>query len=155
MKKYIHYGHKKFDINKFNPIRNISCFVKPNGGLWASSIDSEWGWKDWCESERFRECNKDNSFTFTLKEDAKVLRIETVDDLKDLPKMKIKYPIRSTILLDFEKLKEKYDAIEVLISNTSFSVLDDKSLYNALYGWDCDSILIMNPNIIIEIEEEN
>ena len=45
--------------------------------------------------------------------------------------------------LDFEKLAQEYDAIEVLISG-------DPGLYYELYGWDCDSILIMNPEIIIE-----
>ena len=43
---------------------------------------------------------------------------------------------------DFEKLvSDGVDAIEFFIS-------DDNKLYWDLYGWDCDSILIMNPNII-------
>jgi len=46
-----------------------------------------------------------------------------------------------TVYLDFNKLKEEYDAIEVFISS-------DSRLYRALYGWDCDSILIMNKDVI-------
>jgi len=49
--------------------------------------------------------------------------------------------ISSWKLLDFEKLAGIYDAIDVSISN-------DPELHFALYGWDCDSILIMNPDII-------
>ena len=45
------------------------------------------------------------------------------------------------VYLDFEAIALKYDAIEVNISN-------DWKLYDALYGWDCDSILVMNKKII-------
>ena len=55
----------------------------------------------------------------------------------NLPKLENKYT--DWTILDFEKIAEEYDAIEVNIDN---------SLYYALYTWDCDSILIMNPNII-------
>lgn len=48
--------------------------------------------------------------------------------------------------LDFEKLKEDYDAIEVLISK-------DSRLYWSLYSWDCDSLLVLNKDII-ELENE-
>ena len=44
-------------------------------------------------------------------------------------------------MLDFEKLAEQYDAIKVSISS-------DYRLYRALTGWDCDSILIMTPDIV-------
>ena len=48
------------------------------------------------------------------------------------------------IFPDFEKMKENgIDAIFVEISN-------DHRLYWALYGWDCDSIVVMNPDIIVE-----
>ena len=41
----------------------------------------------------------------------------------------------------------EYDAIELHLSE---EVVDDylESLYFKLYGWDCDSILIMNKDII-------
>lgn len=72
-----------------------------------------------------------------MSPDAKVLYINSVDDLINLPKLENKYT--DWTILDFEKIAEEYDAIEVNI---------DSSLYYALYTWDCDSILIMNPNII-------
>ena len=45
---YIHYGSNKFDINIFKKIKNRPKFVKPEGGLWASRVETEHGWKDWC-----------------------------------------------------------------------------------------------------------
>lgn len=85
----------------------------------------------------FKICEEDNKFVFTLSPDAKVLYINSVDDLINLPKLENKYT--DWTILDFEKIAEEYDTIEVNI---------DSSLYYALYTWDCDSILIMNPNII-------
>ena len=146
MKKYIHYGHTKFDKNMFATIRNVDCSTKPRGGLWASDVNAKHGWKEWCESNEFRDCNKENSFTFTLSDNAKVLYIESVNDLQSLPKGKDKLGLNFSLwtLLDFEKLAETYDAVEVSISS-------DFDLYYQLYGWDCDSIVIMNPDVIIEV----
>ena len=44
--EYIHYGHNKFDIDRFMPIQNKMFYNKPYGGLWASRIDARYGWKD-------------------------------------------------------------------------------------------------------------
>ena len=146
MKNYIHYGHTKFDKSMFNKIKNVDCSTKPKGGLWASDVEAEHGWKDWCEAEEFRDCKEENSFSFVLSDNAKILYIESVNDLESLPKGKDKFGLNfsSWYLLDFEKLAETYDAVEVSISS-------DFDLYYKLYGWDCDSIVIMNPDIVVEL----
>ena len=166
MKTYIHYGHivtkpikngifkplvkqpAKFDKSLFNPIRNVG-FVKPEGGYWASPIDTDYGWKDWCEAEDFRTCDENNSFKFTLKEGAKVLYIKYYTDLEGLPRDEsmIHLEYGFVTYLDFEKLAEQYDAIELDLD------YDYHKLYFGLCGWDCNSILIMNPDIIVPIEE--
>ncbi len=147
--KYIHYGHRFFDKELFIEIKNESCFVKPIGGLWASRVNTRLGWKDWCEREHFRACRKENSFQFKLKDNTKILQIKNVKDLERLPKIDVSWiiPSHSLIYLDFEKIAKEYDAIEVLISS-------DEQLYWDLYGWDCDSLLVMNPNCIKAIEDE-
>ena len=139
METYIHYGHKSFDKNRFIKIEN-KLGVKPKGGFWASNVNAYNGWRDWCESNDYRECAEENSFKFTLSEDAKVCIVNSKQDLENLPKQPISER-SSWEIIDFEKLKETYDAIEINISK-------DYELYYLLYGWDCDSILIMNPNII-------
>jgi len=144
MKKYIHYGHNIFDKNKFEEIQNDN-FVKPEGGLWACDINAEYSWKNWNDKEKFVDCNEDNSFVFTIKDNARTLLIENSEQLKVLPQLKS--TTRFNIFLDFEKLAKDYDAIEVLAGT-------GKGLYMALYGWDCDSILIMNKDIIILEKEE-
>lgn len=140
--KYIHYGHNKFDKTKFCKIENIPEFSKAKGGLWGSRIDAEYSWKDWCKNNEY-DADLKTHFEFSLKEDAKILLIDKCEKLKDLPKAKSMFEHPIFVLLDFEELSKEYDAIEVLISK-------DGQLYWDLYGWDCDSIFIMNPDVIIE-----
>lgn len=142
MSTYIHYGHKEFDINKFVVPKSRQWNNKPWGGLWASKIDARFGWKDWCEKEGFRECSIDNSFSFKISDNANILYINCVKDVKKLPDQETDLSLTCIKTVDFEQLiSNGIDAIEFNISN-------DWDLYMALYGWDCDSTLILNPNII-------
>lgn len=136
---YIHYGNNKFDKNRFVEIKNEGC-VKPIGGFWASNINAKYGWKDWCKDEKFRKCREVNSFKFKLKAGTNVLTIDNAKILKELPIINSPYKF-SWVNLDFEQIAKKYDAIEVLIS-------EDNQLYWDLYGWDCDSLLVLNKECI-------
>lgn len=143
--EYIHYGSRVYDPDRVKTIRNSPHWVKPNGGLWASAVDAKYGWKQWCEAENFRDCSEENSFRFSISSNARVLHLRNSSDLKVLPKQENN--LGSGVCLDFEKLiQQGYDAVEVHIS-------DDPGdgrycLYYSLYGWDCDSIVIMNKEII-------
>ena len=152
-KKYIHYGHKKFDRERFTPINNERCFVKPIGGLWASPVDAEWGWKQWCKSEKFRDCNEDNSFTFTLSEKAVVVHIRSIKNLSGLPRVENEFTLNTWYCIDFERLLEiGIDAVELHLSEEDRRGLGVcEGLNWSLYGWDCDSILIMNPDVVVEV----
>lgn len=144
--EYIHYGDKKFNKKKFEEIKNI-MFVKPLGGLWASRVDSEYGWKSWCESQNFHpeKYRENNYFKFKLRENAKVLTIANREQLEKIIKQNLSEDYKALfVALNFEELAKQYDAIEVLIS-------EDNRLYWDLYGWDCDSILVMNKDVIEEV----
>ena len=144
MSTYIHYGHKYFMQRNFREIRNRQ-WVKPTGGLWASDVNAPYGWKQWCENENFCDCQEENAFRFQLAAGANVLHIRRKEDLNDLPKEKSEYS-GSMKFLDFEAIRKSgIDAIELHLS-------EDYRLYWDLYGWDCDCILIMNPDIVIEKE---
>lgn len=155
--RYIHYGSWEFQSELFDPPRNKEFLAtKPEGGLWASPIDAQWGWREWCESNKFRECKDSNGFTFTLSDKANVIHVYKVSDLDNLPRNK-KYrgvALSEWVLLDFERMVEMgYDAIELHLSEedrTDCGFLE--GLYWSLYGWDCDSILILNPDIVVEVE---
>lgn len=157
---YVHYGCSKFEQEKFNPIKNIPLFNKPSGGFWASSIDAKRGWKQWNQSSHHSYTREDNKVEFRLKEDARVLELHSVKDARamktlfaaplpeELKRLNNENGIERTILcsIDFEAIAKEYDAIEYFLS-------DDPGLYDELYGWDCDSIVILNPDIVIQLEE--
>ena len=145
---YIHYGSNKFKTP--DSILNQAVFTKPSGGLWASRKGDANGWKNWCIKEDFLVYSLNKSFEFTLKDNARVLKLENRGQLVNLPRtIDNKYDETDpydTCYLDFEELSKDYDAIELM---------DIYEFYFALYGWDCNSILIMNPDVIDIISEED
>lgn len=151
---YIHYGQNEFQKEKFKPIKNEFHFPKPKGGLWASNICSNFGWKDWCEDEGFlsgkeHEDYWSSSFCFTFKEDANVYHIWRKDDIKNLPLLeKAEFSYYDKYYIDFEDcLARGIDAIELHLyaDNGKHSHVE---LYWALYGWDCNSVIVLNPDCI-------
>ena len=140
MKQYIHYGHSHFAPDLFNPISNRPHFTKPIGGFWASPIEATYGWYHFCKGNDFNINKLNEHFIFSLTDNAKVIRITDIFALCELPLLG---RCCGMIYLDFEVIKSQgIDAIEVEL---------DEDLYEALYGWDCDSILILNPNIVKEL----
>lgn len=145
--KCIVYGKSKFCPSKFDPIKN-RAWIKPKGGLWSSPIDSKWGWKDWCESEEFNIEKLSEFFEFTFK--GKLLKIDSIEDASKLPW--IKHPgFELSFFLsaspDYEKIVKEYDGI-LLTEKGENQTRFAKG--HSFYGWDCETVLIMNPSSIIE-----
>lgn len=149
--KYIHYGNDHFDRRRFNPIINPNYgWTKPQqGGLWASEIGSAYGWEQWCRDNDYLLGNLTKHFTFDLSPDARVCHLRNSSQLECLPRLALgKVSTLYYYCIDFEKAMEDYDAIQLHLSEQP----DDgnyEDLYFKLYGWDCDSILILNPDIIM------
>ena len=145
-KQYVHYGSDKFEPSQVRPIKNIPYLPKPEGGVWFSRVGSEYGWKEWSINNNFNVDKLEISFNVEIFNTAKILTIDNVEQLESLPKVKNeidklpKIPM-DMICLDFEKLSQIYDGVEVLISN-------DQRLYWNLYGWDCDSLCLFNSAVI-------
>ena len=145
--EFIHYGHDRFRPELFSPIRNLEFFNKPMGGLWASPVDARYGWKAWCEENDFSETVESNSFCFQIKGGANVLHITSVAQLGGIPMQET--PFTAIFKCpDFEELmRQGIDAMWVDISA-------DRDLYMELYGWDCGSIVVLNPDVIEPIKEK-
>ena len=142
MKTYIHYGCCEFKREKFVMPSTRKYNNKPNGGLWASDVNAKYGWKNWCEENDWDGCLLNQSFSFRLSNKANVVRINWLSDLDQLPEQKDAREWTSIRSVDYDKLiADGVDAIEFNISN-------DWSLYMGLYGWDCDSLLVLNPDVI-------
>ena len=141
MNQFIHYG-EPYNPNLFKPIQDRLHRNKPIGGLWASPVDSTYGWKQWCENEDFRECT--GGFKFDIK--GEVLVIDSEADIHQMPW--VEDGILSYIL--FTQLARDYDAIlltEAGEGDTRWTE-NDKNLY----GWDCECVLILNQSAIINIK---
>ena len=132
----ITYGKgKKFISSKFTPIENIPFFVKPKGGLWASPVNAAWGWREWCKIEEFGDIS--NNFTFVF--DGNVFVIDSISSAASMPW------IDHDKSIDFEKMLELgYDAIYL----TEKGQKETRFSTPSLYGWDCECVLIMNPECI-------
>jgi hypothetical protein len=147
--KFIHYGHDKFDKDLFVPIRNF-VFVKPIGGLWASPINSNYGWKDWCLEKHYCIPKLDKFFSFKLNINAEIFIINSKRDLHSLPvyyNESLKFGLKEIPFLDFELISKNYDAL--WLTNDGIKAVHDPMDLLNLHGWDVESLLVFNPNIII------
>jgi len=122
--------------------RNGLGFVcnKPPYGLWASAVDSEFGWREWCEGEGFKIESFNKSFEFELAENANILRVEHYSDIKDYASI-VQVSIIPLYKIDYKRMMKDYDGLELI----------NFGLNEVFYGWECESIIIWNPDVIIPI----
>ncbi len=147
------------DGTHFTDLTGSMSFDKPSGGLWGCRDDS---WKNWCAGENF-PCSA-NYFEWKLKPTAKLFTIDTPEDFVFLLK---NYCDKSTETyhIDFEKMSNDYDAIELTANGNSAlhnglstndpEILDDPgykfALIFALNAWDVPSICVFHPKDSIDI----
>lgn len=154
-KSLITMGIKELSKDKFQPIRNRDCFVKPDGGLWASpyTLNSEYvsAWHEWCDWN-MDEWISNDAVIITLKDDTRYWVIDTQDDLQELIDMvgeqESPLPFKMGTYIDFEKAREKFDVIFLTDNGAWNTHLPLERHHLNLYGWDCASILIMDFNCI-------
>lgn len=136
---YVHYGSSSFDMNRFENVQNSDMLSKPiNGGLWASPEKAEEGWQKF---NSIRPQDK-SFFKFKLDETAKVLLLNNKECLEKLPTICSKSE-KFPIILNFEMLSGEYDAILYQLNKETDEILP---------CWDCDCLLVMNPNVINILE---
>ena len=136
---YVHYGSSSFDMNRFENVQNSDMLSKPiNGGLWASPEKAEEGWQ---KINSIRPQDK-SFFKFKLDETAKVLLLNNKESLEKLPTICSKSE-KFPIILNFEMLSGEYDAILYQLNKETDEILP---------CWDCDCLLVMNPNVINILE---
>lgn len=137
----IHYGCKKINFKKIKPIKNFD--FKPNGGFWSSPVNSKNGWKNFCINDENIEILPNDYIKFRIKKNSKILKINTLWYLKRLLKKYSQYS--GSVYLDFELISKEYDAIWLTYNGE----LETRNIM-ALANWDVETVLIMNPKIIIK-----
>lgn len=138
--------------DKFTPITNMD-FVKPNGGLWLAPYTKEGeyssAWHDFLVNDMNRDVKGMKGTIVKIKNDAKILIIDNLDDLKNIfEKYELHTNSRMSYFrtLDFEKIAKDYDAILLTEEGQWKTRLSQPNLY----GWDIECMLVMNFNIIEE-----
>lgn len=143
--EFIQYGIDSYDLSRFKDIKNSLSKDKPQGGLWASPVDACFGWRELNKNNSFPRTDMTKSFKFRLSCDAKIKLIKSIEDLEGLPETQ--KGINPWIQIDFvELIHMGYDVVIVYFSNEDGSLKED--LLAKLKYWECDSILVMNKNVI-------
>lgn len=151
--EFVTFGKEEFkkELFKFDH-RDRWITNKPNGGLWASPLryNDEFlsAWEEWCIREEFMISSLEKYIQFKLKENAKILTIDStaayIKIMESYRQMTIdKYS------LDFEKISKDFDAV-LLTENASIEMhlglLYSNGNYNYrdFNAWDVESIVILN-----------
>jgi len=148
-----HYGAIEYIPSKVGRVKNSDYKNKPaKGGIWTSPIDSNYGWKEWTTQEEYGSgVREDLSFIVRLNMDAKVMRIDSLKDLEIAIRDYENYDkiTKHEKTLDYERIALYYDAIWLTEKGQEETRLTHPF---DLYGWDCESVLIFNPNCIEQVK---
>ena len=145
--KLIHYGNTHYIPSWFEPISDEPFRNKPKGGLWTSPINSEYGWSDWCEGEGYG----DLSAWFELDFNGTVLEIDSFEDMNELPWIESD----GHYFVSFQAICAcgfAYDAIHLTEKGQKETRMTHPK---SLYGWDCETVLVMNPDSVSTPKEGN
>ena len=164
MKRYIHYGSSKFDPNRFKGFDQgkwndfYSGINKPGHGvgLWGSPAAGSYiSWREWCENEDFYTDKLKESFMFSVRPKAKILKVRCLKDIKPymtsrstmFPEEYIKQCcwIELSPIIDFKKLSKEYNGMELIHSRKTYCELHDSYFYT----WDVDSIVVWDKEVIV------
>ena len=135
------YGCDDYLPERFNPIENKPFWHKPLGGLWTSPLNSKYGWRDWCEAENFGNLSR----YFVLYFSGRILTINSQSDLIEYASISCKFKTEQ-VYLDFEELSTRFDAIHLTEDGQWRTRHPDSG--PDLYGWDCETVLILNEGSI-------
>jgi hypothetical protein len=135
----IHYGACAWDRSKFNPIVD-QHWIKPSGGLWTSPKDAEFGWKHWCLGDDYNTESLSSSFSIVFE--GNVLVIDCEEDLDKL----VWVQLTAIPSISFETLQRS--GVDAIYLTWKGQCATRWSSPRDLYGWDCESVLIMNPDTL-------
>jgi len=122
---------------------------KPRG-LWLSD-DSDYGWKEWCESEHFSTNSMATITEYSFAESANILWLKT---FREILSMRDRYPIGSVeeydykkpvYQIDWPKVAQEYDGILITPYSWELRLNPQTSWY---YPWDCASACVWNTSVL-------
>lgn len=171
MKKYVTYGFGTiFMADKLKTDLSRIIADKPLKAWWGSPVDADYGWRDWCldnyflrfedpdldfEENASNYFSDDNKIIWTLRQKAKVLVINDLEDLYNYLELGYIVPKEEQYgypryKWDFFKvLRDGYSAIELTDAHLGHGFRSP--LEDLMNSWDCESIVVLDPNDIVPI----
>lgn len=154
-KKFLTVGINDIKEQLFQPIKNIEYSNKPSGGLWSSPYneDSEYksDWLRFCIQEDFSTDKINHGVLFTLKKDSRICVINSMEDLEKIYQLYKGNGIEESLFLqktlNFEKLASDYDAIYLTDEGQWETRFPRDGMLGKginLYGWDVETLLVLN-----------
>lgn len=151
---WVAYGFDSFDKDKVQlKPRNLrweASINKPSTGIWASPVDSAFGWSDFLKGEHWRTSTLGQHYLFRLSPDANIYVIDTLDKLVAISD-KASY---DKPCINVDKLMANYDGVFVTDEMAGRYHCDYSIRVADLNSWDCESICIWNKEVIDVIPEE-
>jgi len=148
--KVVHYTKPFFKLHPIT-IKNgdgkTGLFIKPHGGLWCSPLDSAYGWIDWCRDESYGDIDHEQRVILEVD----ISNFVVIDSVEDMETKLIWRQVHGLFeAIDFEAMVEQgIDGIYL----TEKGQIDTRwSHPRSLYGWDCETVLIMNERCIKSVE---
>ena len=160
-------GISEIDPNKFNSphiktsTKDFTYLNKPNGCLWGSTFLPNGhypsDWIRWVCGENFHVDSYKEAISFTLKRNARICTIYTVEDYKNIMK---KYSLINNVyytlkekMIDWDKLSHDFDAFHLTESafwtmrmgSFDDNFVDDEGFQlKDFYSYDCESWILFN-----------
>jgi hypothetical protein len=148
--KVVHYTKPLFKLHRIvikNGDGKTGLYIKPQGGLWCSPLDSAYGWLDWCRQESFGDIDHQQRVIFDV-DMTNFLVIDSAEDMEDKLPWYLIHDLFPAI--DFEQLVQQGTEGIHLTEKGQF---DTRWTHpHSLYGWDCETVLIMTKRCIKGVE---
>lgn len=138
------YGFSHFDRSLWTPIQNSYTKPKHGGGFWGCPVETD-EWRDWCICEEFNT----NSLHFNIIYNyvGNTFIIDSLGHMMLLP----------WVIDDTKQYRHAYIDFELMVAAgidgvflTSRGQCETRHTHpENLYGWDVESVLIMNQDSII------
>lgn len=137
-------GTNNLNLNRVYTHAIENYLNKPtNGsGLFASpSCEDEWDtWTAWCRSESFNTDSLNKWVDFRLSPSAKVLLIQTKEDVQRLPWTSGKYFPE----VNFDKMFNVYHYDAMFVNYSALCGEEDNLVDRFLSAYDCDTLFVRN-----------
>jgi len=141
-----HFSTKNWKLDRLWFYMQAGHF-KPRG-LWLSD-ESDYGWKEWCESERFHLGYLASATQFTLSENANIIHLTNIDEVMEFQKQ-WQRPEEGVYYreIDWGAIAAKYDGILITPYRKDWTT----HLPSWYLGWDVSSGCFWNLDILQEVQ---